>query len=55
MIQRNGHARLSLGAFPTAVPFYEAMGLQAVGWKEAGGIMKGTKVVLMEKGLGSGR
>jgi len=49
LIREAGHARVRLGAFPTAVPFYQRMGLSAVGQKAATGPLTGRTVVLMEK------
>ncbi len=49
LIREAGHGRVRLGAFPTAVPFYEQMGLSAVGEKAATGPLSGRTVVLMEK------
>jgi len=49
LIRDAGHTRVRLGAFPTAVPFYERMGLSAVGEKVATGPLAGRVVVLMEK------
>jgi len=54
MIVEHGRARVWLGAFPTAVPFYERMGLSAVGEKAATGPLAGRTMVLMEKRLDSG-
>lgn len=48
-IRDAGHGRVRLGAFPTAVPFYEQMGLSRVGEKAATGPLAGRTVVLMEK------
>jgi GNAT superfamily N-acetyltransferase len=54
MIREHGHPRVWLGAFPTAVPFYERMGLSVVGEKAATGPLAGRKMMLMEKKLDSG-
>jgi len=51
MIRGAGHPRVRLGAFLTAVPFYEQMGLSAVGEKAATGPLMGRAMVLMEKNL----
>lgn len=53
-IRANGHSRVSLGAFPTAVPFYARMGLVLVGEKPATGPLAGVSVALMEKALERG-
>jgi GNAT superfamily N-acetyltransferase len=53
LIQAAGHARVALGAFPSAVPFYRRMGLSVVGHREATGALEGLTVALMEKRLGS--
>jgi GNAT superfamily N-acetyltransferase len=53
IIAAGGHARVRLGAFSSAVPFYESMGLRAVGKKEGTGPMAGLAVTLMEKPLGA--
>jgi ribosomal protein S18 acetylase RimI-like enzyme len=50
-IRSQGHTTIELGAFPIAVPFYEAMGLRVVGTKEAGGELAGFSIALMEKRL----
>jgi ribosomal protein S18 acetylase RimI-like enzyme len=50
-IAASGHVRVALVAFSSAVPFYERMGLRAVGRKEATGAMAGVVVTLMEKHL----
>ncbi len=49
MIAAAGHRGVSLVAFPSAVPFYEKMGLHVVGQKEAVGPLSGLTVALMEK------
>jgi predicted N-acetyltransferase YhbS len=54
LIRGSGHRHVKLGAFPTAVPFYERMGLSVVGEWAATGPLAGRKMVLMEKELGSG-
>lgn len=54
LVRENGHPRVWLGAFPTAVPFYERMGLSVVGEKSATGPLTGRRVVLMEKRLNPG-
>ncbi len=51
-IRAEGHTRVTLGAFPTAVPFYTRMGLSVVGHKEATGALEGLTVALMQKELG---
>jgi GNAT superfamily N-acetyltransferase len=51
VIRADGHMRVTLGAFPTAVPFYTRMGLTVVGHKEAGGVLAGLTVALMQKEL----
>ena len=51
VIQADGHNRVSLVAFPTAVPFYARMGLAVVGHKPATGALEGVSVALMEKEL----
>jgi len=48
-IRAAGHARVTLGAFSSAVPFYEKMGMRVTGRKETGGRMSGSVVTLMEK------
>lgn len=53
-IRSAGHAAVTLGAFPTAVPFYQAMGLRAVGVREPGGVLAGLRITHMEKGLEGG-
>jgi GNAT superfamily N-acetyltransferase len=52
LILASDHDRVRLGAFPTAVPFYQRMGLSPVGEKPATGPLTGRTVVLMEKHLG---
>jgi ribosomal protein S18 acetylase RimI-like enzyme len=54
LIRGKGHGRVTLAAFPSAVPFYRRMGLTVVGRREATGALKGLAAVLMEKRLGSG-
>jgi len=54
LIRNGGHARVALGAFPTAVPFYVRMGLSVVGHKEAAGALEGLTVALMHKELEHG-
>ncbi len=51
LIRENGYSRVWLGAFPTAVPFYERMGLSLVGEVAATGPLAGRKMMLMEKQL----
>jgi putative acetyltransferase len=51
IIAASGHARVSLGAFSSAVPFYQRMGLSAVGRKAATGALAGVVITLMEKPL----
>ena len=41
LILEHGYSRVWLGAFPTAVPFYEKMGLSVVGEKAATGPLAG--------------
>jgi GNAT superfamily N-acetyltransferase len=53
LIRRRGHARVTLGAFPSAVPFYRRMGLSVTGHKDASGALRGLATALMEKELGS--
>jgi GNAT superfamily N-acetyltransferase len=53
-VRAEGHARVALGAFPTAVPFYVRMGLSVVGYREAAGELEGLTVALMEKRLSEG-
>lgn len=50
-IREDGHARVILGAFSTAVPFYERMGLSVIGQKEPRGGLSGVTLLLMEKRL----
>jgi len=50
-IRAGGHARVTLGAFPTAVPFYRRMGLSVVGEKQPCGALAGLTLLLMEKDL----
>jgi GNAT superfamily N-acetyltransferase len=52
MIAAAGHRGVSLVAFPSAVPFYEKMGLRVVGQMKATGPLMGLKVTLMEKHFG---
>ena len=52
-IRAGGHARVTLGAFPTAVPFYTRMGLSVVGEKQPCGALAGLTLLLMEKDLRS--
>lgn len=54
LIRAEGRARVTLGAFPTAVPFYVRMGLSVVGHKEATGALEGLTVALMQKELRPG-
>jgi GNAT superfamily N-acetyltransferase len=51
LIRGSGHTHVRLGAFPTAVPFYERMGLSVVGERAATGPLEGRKMMLMEKAL----
>ena len=51
LIASGGHTRVSLGAFSSAVAFYERMGLRAVGHKAATGALSGLTIRLMEKPL----
>jgi ribosomal protein S18 acetylase RimI-like enzyme len=53
LIRERGRARVTLGAFPSAVPFYRRMGLSVTEHKEATGALKGLSTALMEKRLGS--
>jgi predicted N-acetyltransferase YhbS len=53
-IRSGGHPCVVLGAFPTAVPFYEAMGLRAVGERRCRGTLAGLRMTVMEKVLGRG-
>ena len=53
LIRLGGHGKVTLGAFPSAVPFYEAMGLRAVSVKESRGPLAGLRITLMEKRLES--
>ena len=53
-IRERGHSVVKLGAFPTAVPFYERMGLSVVGEWAATGPLTGRKMKLMEKELDTG-
>ena len=50
-IRAGGHAHVTLGAFPTAVPFYTRMGLSVVGQKRPCGALAGLTLALMEKDL----
>ncbi len=50
-IRATGHTRVTLGAFPTAVPFYTRMGLSVVGQKRPCGALAGLTLALMEKEL----
>jgi len=50
-IQTAGHTRVTLGAFPTAVPFYTRMGLSVVGEKRPCGALAGLTLAFMEKEL----
>ena len=51
LIAAGGHTRVALGAFSSAIPFYERMGLHAVGQKDATGVLAGVVIALMEKPL----
>lgn len=51
VIRTEGHTRATLGAFPTAVPFYERMGMSVVGHTAGTGVLEGLTWVLMEKEL----
>ncbi len=53
VIRAGGHSRVTLGAFPTAVPFYVRMGMAVVGRKNATGALEGLSITLMEKELHS--
>jgi predicted N-acetyltransferase YhbS len=53
VIRADGHSRVTLGAFPTAVPFYARMGMAVVGCKNATGALEGLSITLMEKELHS--
>jgi ribosomal protein S18 acetylase RimI-like enzyme len=50
-IRLGGHKEVVLGAFPSAVPFYESMGLRVVGRKNPRGAMAGLTIMLMERRL----
>jgi predicted N-acetyltransferase YhbS len=50
-VRAQGHSRVSLGAFPSAVPFYERMGLAVVGEKRPCGPLSGRTLFVMEKRL----
>ena len=50
-IRAGGHARVTLGAFPTAVAFYRRMGLSVVGQKRPCGALAGLTLAFMEKDL----
>jgi len=50
-IRAAGHTRVTLGAFPTAVPFYTRMGLSVVGQKRPCSALAGLTLALMEKDL----
>ncbi len=51
-IRTAGYERLTLGAFPTAVAFYRAMGLSVIGQKPCGpSALAGLSMTLMEKRL----
>jgi predicted N-acetyltransferase YhbS len=52
-IRAGGHARVRLGAFPTAVPFYERMGLEVVSHRTPTGPLEGLNMAMMEKRLGA--
>ena len=54
LIRASGHTNVKLGAFPTAVPFYERMGLTVVGDRAATCALAGRKMMLMEKKLDHG-
>ena len=51
VIRAEGHTRVTLGAFPTAVPFYERMGMSVRGHTEGSGVLAGRTWALMEKEL----
>jgi GNAT superfamily N-acetyltransferase len=51
IIASDGHRRVTLGAFRSAVPFYESMGLRVVGQKRVTGKLSGVVITLMEKVL----
>jgi N-acetylglutamate synthase-like GNAT family acetyltransferase len=51
LIRSTRQPRVFLGAFPSAVPFYQHMGLEVVGSKVVTGAMAGVVVTLMEKDL----
>ena len=53
VVRSDGHTRVTLGSFPTAVPFYTRMGMSVVGQKAAAGALAGVAVALMEKELPS--
>lgn len=46
-----GHTLVRLGAFPTAVPFYERMGMSVRGYTTGTGVLAGRTWALMEKEL----
>ncbi|MFH1312702.1 MAG: GNAT family N-acetyltransferase [Candidatus Eisenbacteria bacterium] len=50
-IRAGGHTRVKLGAFPTAVPFYERMGLEVVSHRTPAGALAGLNMAMMEKHL----
>jgi GNAT superfamily N-acetyltransferase len=51
VVRAEGHTRVTLGAFPMAVPFYERMGMSVVGHKTGTGVLEGITWALMEKEL----
>jgi ribosomal protein S18 acetylase RimI-like enzyme len=51
-IRDSGHRDLMLGAFPSAVPFYRAMGLSVTGRKP--GALGAFSMIIMTKRLGDG-
>ena len=50
-IRAEGLGRVILGAFSSAVPFYERMGLSPAGRKAASGPLAGLSITLMERTL----
>jgi len=50
-IRSGGGSTVELRSFPSAVSFYQVMGLRVVGWREPGGVLAGLRIALMEKRL----
>jgi GNAT superfamily N-acetyltransferase len=50
-IRSAGHTKVTLGSFPSAVKFHEAMGFRPVGLRQARGALTGLTITLMEKRL----